>query len=252
MGEPITLHPNAPDIESSTAEYATRFEGYVGEWMLSKQRKATEDAILKIFPNATTLNVLDVGGGHAQNVALLNELGHKVTVVGSDESCNNMLQNRINNGEVLFRVGSLVALPFTDGSFDLVICYRVLSHMELWQQLVAELTRVSKKAVLIDYPSYWSVNIFSKALYHVKKRIEKNTRPFQCFRDREIDQAFKLQGAIKKYKIRQFFMPMAFHRLVNRLFISKTFHWLFRSIGLSRVLGSPVIAAYVKDKSQEH
>ena len=87
----FTRFPNAPDIESSTRDYKSRFDGAVGAWMLQQQVTATATALKNNCPEYTSLNILDVGGGHGQNIELLLQLGHKLKIVGSNESCTEMV-----------------------------------------------------------------------------------------------------------------------------------------------------------------
>ena len=169
----VTQFPDAPDIESSTWDYASRFSGVVGEWLLAQQINATRNAISTLFGDTAPLKVLDVGGGHGQNIALMKELGHELQIVGSDPMCREVIQKELDNGSVQFEVASLIDLPFEDNSFDLVICYRILSHMASWEKLIEEMVRVSKTAVLVDYPSRKSLNVFSDLLFAAKKKIEK-------------------------------------------------------------------------------
>lgn len=240
----ITEFPDAPDIESSTWGYAGRFSGDVGQWLLGQQVEATSEAISGYFSDQKGLQVLDVGGGHGQNIDLIHRLGHSLTIVGSDLQCTEVIQSALDQGRAEFKVACLKDLPFEDDSFDLVICYRILSHMASWQQLVAELARVSKRVVLVDYPARRSINIVSDVLFAVKKRIEKNTRQYGCFWDSEIDQAFLAAGLRNSYRHRQFFLPMALYRLINRPAICKTMASVFRATGITGTLGSPVIAGY--------
>jgi ubiquinone/menaquinone biosynthesis C-methylase UbiE len=43
-------------------------------------------------------------------------------------------------------------LPYSDKSFELVVCCEVLEHLEYPQQGIAELTRVAEKGVLLSTP----------------------------------------------------------------------------------------------------
>ena len=55
----------APDVETASDDYAARFAGPVGAWMLQVQERAVLELIAP-WPGAS---VLDVGGGHAQLAA---------------------------------------------------------------------------------------------------------------------------------------------------------------------------------------
>ena len=164
-----------PDIETSSDDYASRFSGEVGEWFLRVQEKATLN-MLSEWPNAT---VLDVGGGHGQLTGPLLSHGYNVTVVGSDETCQNRINEYLKEPSCRFEVGNLLDLPFENESFDVVVSFRLVPHVEQWPRLIAELTRVARKAVIVDYPTLKSINYLTPMFFKLKKRIEGNTRHYR-------------------------------------------------------------------------
>ncbi len=240
----VTNFINAPDIESSTSDYATRFSSKVGRWLISYQVEATRQAFVERWPDQNGLNVLDIGGGHGQNIDLIHDLGHQHTIVGSDLSCAELIKDEIESGKTKFDVAPLMELPYEDNSFDVVICYRILSHMQSWQVLIGEMTRVAKDFVLVDYPSKHSVNFASELLFTLKKKIEKNTRPFNCFDDHLIDDEFSINGYIRTFQYRQFLIPMALYRLLGNVSISSKMAQTIRKTGLTDRFGSPVISGF--------
>lgn len=244
MNKSITDFPNAPDIESSTRDYAGRFAGNVGQWLLQQQVDATRRAFESLLSGRQGLKVLDVGGGHGQNVSLMRELGHELTVFSSHEAPTEMVDAALRDGSITLDTGSLLSLPYADDSFDVVICYRIISHMASWEALVAELSRVARELVLVDYPSKRSVNVIADALFVLKKRIEKNTRRYGIFHDYQIDRAFAGHDRRCVYRRRQFFAPMAFYRAVGRVTFCRLASKTFRVLGLTSLFGSPVIAGY--------
>ena len=48
--------------------------------------------------------------------------------------------------------GDLLDLPFGSRSFDVVVAVRLLPHVRNWQRLLAELCRVARSTVIVDYP----------------------------------------------------------------------------------------------------
>src|SRR5688572_30265987 len=136
--------PETPDIETSSANYATRFSGPIGHWLLAVQERATLH-LIRDLPGA---RVLDVGGGHGQLTAPLVRAGYKVTVVGSAPVCAERIASFVETGQCQFEVGDILSLPFEDQSFDVVLSYRLVSHVNQWQLLLRELTRMSKQIVM--------------------------------------------------------------------------------------------------------
>lgn len=225
------------DVETSSEDYARRFAGPVGRWFLDVQARTTL-ALLAPWPRAS---VVDVGGGHGQVAGPLVEAGHEVTVAGSDPSCAERVRALVEAGRARFQAGDLLRLPFPDRSFDVALSFRLLPHVARWPDLVAELCRVARRAVLVDYPTRRSVNSMAGVLFDAKKRIEGNTRPFTVFADGEIEAAFARCGFRVTARRPQFFWPMALHRGLGSAPLSRGLEGAAGALGLRRALGSPVI-----------
>ena len=228
------------DIESSSELYARRFAGPVGQWFLELQSRITLECLRGLRPGAT---VLDVGGGHAQVAPPLVEAGYQVTVVGSDASCGRRLAALASADRCRFEIADLLALPYVDQTFDAVVCYRLLAHSIDWRRLVGELCRVARHRVVVDYPARRSVNVASDALFRIKNSIERGTtRPFTLYGRREVADAFAAAGFRVTAERPQFFLPMALYRLAGSAGLARGAEGLARSIGVTGLLGSPVIA----------
>ena len=235
-----------PDVESSTPEYARRFSGPVGEYFLDTQ----QSAIVQLLGQYDTLKVLDIGGGHAQLTPFLVHSGAVVTVLGSDESGRQQLDDVLGKKDYHYKVGNLLELPFADQSYDVVIAIRMLPHLVNWERFIMEMCRVAKTAVVVDYPDKRSVNYFSDALFAAKKKIEHNTRPYKCFSTRELEQPFEQAGFNPDETIRQFSLPMALHRGVGSRKFSAALEGIFAAIGIRRLFGSPAIKKFTRSNLQ--
>lgn len=225
------------DVETSSDDYARRFAGPVGSFLLEVQTRLTLD-LLRPWPAS---RVLDVGGGHGQLVGPLAEAGHAVTVYGSSPFCAHRVRPWTDAGRARFVAGDLLRTPFPDRAFDVVVSYRLLPHVAAWRQLLAELCRVSRRAVLVDFPSRRSVNAVSGASFGLKKRVEGNTRTFTVFRDAEVESALELAGFRATGRRPQFLFPMALHRAVGWAGLSRALERGASALRLTRLLGSPVI-----------
>ena len=227
-----------PDVGASTAEYARRFRGSVGRWFLEVQAASTLGLLRPLGP---ALEVVDVGGGHAQLVGPLLEGGHRVVVVGSTAACSARLAPWRDDERCRFEVGNLLALPFADGSFDVALSFRTLSHLHDWPRLIGELCRVAKRSVLIDYPSSRSLNVLSEHLFSLKLQIEGNTRTFRIFDPAEVDAEFVRHGYRVVGVEPQFALPMALHRAVRSATVGRALEAPLRAAGFTRRFGSPII-----------
>jgi 2-polyprenyl-3-methyl-5-hydroxy-6-metoxy-1,4-benzoquinol methylase len=235
---PARSAPEDADVETSSDAYARRFAGAVGAWFLDVQARLTLD-LLRPWPGA---RVLDVGGGHGQTVGPLTDAGHAVTVFGSDPACAARLRPWLERGAAEFCAGDLLALPWGDGAFDVVLAYRLLPHVTRWRALIAELSRVARRAVIVDYPTRRSVNAVADLFFGLKKGVEGDTRPYTVFREAEIGDALRAAGLRTTARRPQFFFPMALHRGLGRAGASRALESAAAALGLVRALGSPVIA----------
>ena len=229
--------PETADTETSNDDYATRFKGATGAWMLAVQTRLTR-ALLKNQPRGT---LLDVGGGHGQLAYPLADDGWKIEVLGSAPSCRKRIATLVDAQRCTFTVGNVIELPYLDRHFDAVICFRLLTHCERWPQLVKELCRVSRGPVIVDYPTSQSVNAIAPALFAAKKKIERNTRTWRLFRHAEVDEAFAAAGYRIVARRKQFALPMVLHRALRCAPVSAGLEAVCRACGLTALLGSPVI-----------
>lgn len=227
----------APDIETASAEYAKRFSGAVGEWFLKVQREAT----LKMLAPYPGASVLDVGGGHGQTAAPLIENGYDLTILGSTASCKRQIRDLVREGKCNFETGSMLDIPYESDRFDIVLSYRIIPHIENLDRFLSELARVSKSAVVVDYPDLRSFNYFKEYLFFLKDRVEEGTRKYRCFEMSSLLSRFEDLGMYYSDHYRQFFLPMFLHRTIGSVRVSMGAEKTFRSIGLTSVFGSPVI-----------
>jgi 2-polyprenyl-3-methyl-5-hydroxy-6-metoxy-1,4-benzoquinol methylase len=227
----------APDVETSSADYARRFSGAVGEWFLQVQARTVLE-LLAPWPHAT---ILDVGGGHAQLTRPLIDTGHALTVYGSRPVCAERLRPWLDARQASFASGPLLQAPFPDRSFDVVLAFRLLPHVAHWRDLAAELARLARHAVLVDYPTRRSVNAAADLLFGLKRRVEGNTRSFRVFADSDVAAAFGAAGFRATARRPQFFLPMVLHRALGLAPLSRGLEVGAGALGLTRVLGSPVI-----------
>jgi hypothetical protein len=161
-------------------------------------------------------------------------------VHGTAEVCAEGVRPWLDAG-ASFVAGPLSRLPGPDGAFDVVLAFRLLSHVARWPELVRELCRVARHAVVVDYPTRRSVNVVSDSFFRMKKGVEGNTRPFRVFGEGEIEGAFAENGFTTSARRPQFLLPMALHRALGLVLVSKSLEGLAGLAGMRALLGSPVI-----------
>jgi ubiquinone/menaquinone biosynthesis C-methylase UbiE len=229
--------PETADIETSTDRYATRFAGATGEWMLAVQERIT----LGFLRDTGARSVLDVGGGHGQLALPIVREGYEPTVLGSAPECVRRIADAVAAGRCRFVVGNVLALPFPDRAFDCAISFRLLTHCSDWPALIAELCRVSRHTVIVDYPTSTSLNVIAPMLFETKQRIESNVRHWTLFRHAQVTDAFARNGFRRDRKTNQFFLPMVLHRAMKRRAASVALEAACRATGLTALAGSPTI-----------
>lgn len=130
-------------------------------------------------------HVLDSGCGSGYGTA---ELPHAASVVGLDVSADAVAFAGTNYWRpgVHFIQGASEALPFADASFDLVLAFEVIEHLERWERMLAESLRVLRSSgiLLVSTPN--------KAWYN-ESRAAAGPNPYHVreFEYHEFDAALK-------------------------------------------------------------
>ncbi|MCP5328991.1 MAG: class I SAM-dependent methyltransferase [Sinobacteraceae bacterium] len=234
------------DLETSSADYASRFAGRAGAYMLQVQSEAVRAVLADCPPG----RVLDVGGGHGQLVDLLAELGWQVTVMGSSPDCGTNLRTLHRKTRCDYLTADLLHAPFPDQSFDLVVSVRLLPHTTRWEALVAEMCRLAGRWVVVDYPSTGGFNALTPLLFGMKKRFERNTRTYRSFATAELDREFGHSRFLRRATRKQFLLPMVVHRASGSAAPVRWMESLGRALGLTALAGSPVVARYDREAAR--
>lgn len=233
-----------PDVETSSDTYRARFSGEAGRFFLRTQAAAIDRLLVRGTARPDRpLRILEVGGGHGQITRGLLEQGHEVWVQGSAPCCIHQIRPLMNEFQerLHFVCSTMWALPFAPCSFDAVIALRVMAHVERWRALLAEMGRVSKRQVLLDYASLASVNVLTPLVFRLKRRVEGNTRPYFCTTAGRLTRALRGLGFARFSLEKQFLLPMGLHRAAGSTRFLVAVERVGRAIGMTRLLGSPVI-----------
>ena len=238
----IALDYTWPDVETSSDAYARRFSGEAGAYLLKVQNEGLEKLLRKGAESVPVQSALDVGGGHGQLIETLLRNSDRVAVLGSDECCAERIVHSPYGNQVEFRRGELLAAPFDDRSFDLVTSIRLLAHMTHWHVLIAELCRMARRHVIVDYPTLAGMNALALPAYPLKRAIEGDTRTYRSFWPSQIKRAFARHGFRPAGTFKQFSIPMGVHRLAGKR-IAPVEEGL-RAVGITRLVGNPVLARF--------
>ncbi|MEO7040263.1 MAG: class I SAM-dependent methyltransferase [Gemmatimonadaceae bacterium] len=234
-----------PDVETSSDRYTTgRFAGPTGRWLLEQQSRAVGSLLDRIGP--APRRVLEVGGGHGQITPLLLKRGHNVVVHGSSDACFERIEaaRRANPDRLARCVASWRALPFGDASVDVVIAVRLLGHVTHWRDLLAEMTRVAARFVIIEFArksDLLSLRSVRDAAFALKHRAEGTTRPFFAYAEGALVNELGARGFSRVATVGQFAVPMVLHRAMRSPAISAALEGSLRAVGIGDGLRSPAL-----------
>lgn len=233
----VNTQRETPDIETSSDDYARRFAGPAGKYFLSIQEKAFQC----VLPARPDCSVLEVGGGHGQLVPVFLRRNCELTILGSDESTHRRVRTSFPEATIEYVIGDVLKLPYEDNSFDLVVAVRLISHIEAWETLLDEFCRVARHSIIIDYPSWISLNALTPVFFSMKKSLEGNTRNYTSFFRWQLSKVLRRHEFEVTRTWNQFILPMFLHRALHGARWLQVVERVCRSLGLTALLGSPVV-----------
>lgn len=169
-------------------------ERYARERWRSERRAQRDPGMVAALlaehlPTRAGALLLDAPCGTGRLLATL--AGHGRTL-GLDVSPSMLQEARKSHAGTELLLGDVTRLPFSDATFDAVVCCRLLHHLaepEALTSVLGELVRVSRGLVLA---SFWDAG----SLPAWRARLFPPARPGRCARSRsELAQAFAQAGA---------------------------------------------------------
>jgi ubiquinone/menaquinone biosynthesis C-methylase UbiE len=217
---------------------ALRFSGPIGRHLLDTQESLLREA----FAPLAGRRILDVGTGTGRAAIGLAAAG--ASVVGFDASPQmlDVASRRASAAGVDVTLGVADAhhLPMADRSVDGAVCLRVLMHAVDWRACVAELCRVARWRVVIDFPALGSAAALESAARRARQALGHPVEAYRVLAEADVRRAFAAHGYRVVLVRRQFVLPIAAHKAVNRLGVTRFVEGALAAIGLLRLLGSPV------------
>jgi 2-polyprenyl-3-methyl-5-hydroxy-6-metoxy-1,4-benzoquinol methylase len=140
------INPQLTGIEASS-NFRKHTSGNPLQRRLIGQFHATASGMLHNLP---VRRVLDAGCG--EGFGMRNVLAEHPHTIGMDREVEALQVARHISPGNSFSVGDLLALPFRDREFDLVVCLEVLEHIERPERALSELYRVSNSWMLLSVP----------------------------------------------------------------------------------------------------
>jgi SAM-dependent methyltransferase len=151
-------------------EYRKLFELETDLWWFRGMKEISFALLDRFVPSASPIRILDAGCGTG---GMLVELRKRGSVLGVDAS-EDAIRFASARSPVPLTRGSVSALPFTTGSFDLVTSFDVLYHLNVHDDGVAlvELARVLRPngALLLRVPAFDRLKGRHDVAVHTRKR----------------------------------------------------------------------------------
>ncbi len=170
----------------------------------------TDPAMLKAIGSAKGLRILDAGCGEGYLARLLARQG--ATVTGIDLSAGlieaAMAKNEQEGLSISFDIGSVYALPYPDGTFDLVTCNHVINDLEDPTEPIREFGRVLRSGgrlvILMLHPCFYN--------RHAERDQGTNgILASSYFEVRNIKQNFEVDGLTSPAANTAWFRPLEFY-----------------------------------------
>jgi ubiquinone/menaquinone biosynthesis C-methylase UbiE len=174
---------------------------YSDKNIISKAGFFFQKASIKKILDKTNLNknakIIDIGCGSGKALSYFREFGFKNSI-GIDISSNALkicesIGFKINKDVFLMNASKT---KFKDSYFDLVFAEGLLEHFKDFMPLASEMTRISKRYVLITQPDHFTMT--GKILNILVSRFEKGHVKEYDYRMEEFIEAFYKLGFVNK------------------------------------------------------
>jgi ubiquinone/menaquinone biosynthesis C-methylase UbiE len=217
---------------------ALRFGGPIGQLLLDTQARILADSLAPVAGRV----IADIGVGTGRAAIGLASAGGRVIGLDASAEMLGVARARAARAGLLVPVGRADAhhLPLADRSVDVAISLRVLMHAVNWRQCVAELCRIARWRVVVDFPAAASVAALESAARRVRQMAGRPVEAYRVMAERSVRQAFAVHGFHVVDVRRQFVLPIALHKAIDRAALTTTVEGGLRAVGLLRLLGSPV------------
>jgi len=229
---------SAYKIEDVAQEYdKDRYGGPFGQYL-----ENLEVGTYLSMMNPKSEVILDLGAGTGKLSIPLILKSKKVLTVDSSVHMLRVarLKSHKLNIEIITVISDAHCLSFKDRTFDCVVSSRLLMHLIDWKKGIKEICRVSRKELVIDFPSNFSFASLDILFKRIKRIFLPETQVYNNFSIGDITEEIKKNGFQVVQTRKEFFMPLTLHRLFNHPKISNKIERIFRNFYITELFGNPV------------
>lgn len=229
---------------------ASRFSGPIGEFIAGHQLSF----LASHMGPPEDLRILDVGAGTGRTALPLSRSGARVVAADASSRMLSILTEKAFLQGTRIQACRIDAhhLPFPDRSFDVVISLRMIMHVVDWRSALAELCRVARKRVMVDFPPATGFAGLAPLLHPLIRPFNRNHQSYKVFAVREIRNALRSEGFDVEAMDRHLVLPFGLHRAVNSLRFSRLAEGLLEKAGLRCRFGAPVTVAACRREDPAH
>ncbi|MEX2401388.1 MAG: class I SAM-dependent methyltransferase [Rhodothermales bacterium] len=140
-------------VATSTYESNNHNKHTETNWLYRKHLEGFYSELIDAIGRTECDSLLDAGCGEGFVLDAVAKEYPDMRLSGIDVSEKAIEYAKSHFGDrARFRPGSVYKLPFSDKSFDTVLCSEVLEHLEDPNRAIEELKRVARKYVIISVP----------------------------------------------------------------------------------------------------
>lgn len=220
---------------------AKRFGGPIGQMLLEDQ----ERVLMQCLGDVADLHILDLATGTGRAALALARHGARVT--GLDASAEMLAVARARTADagvaIEFTEGDAHRLAFPDRAFDAVVCFRLLMHVPEWKTALAEMCRVARQRLVLDYPAVGSAAAVQAVWRRAAQKLGSPVEAYRVFGHQTLARELGRHGFRITSTHRQFVLPIAFHKSVGSARFTRGLEGGPARAGMLRLVGSPVTIA---------
>lgn len=147
-------------------------------------------------------SLLDIGCGEGQVDKFLLSHNSDLKITGVDFDKEALRKAKINCPEMTVKKADIYHLPFSDKSFDLIICLEVLEHLDKPELALKEFKRIGQRFLIsVPHEPFFSLASFFSGKY--LSRFGKHPEHLQFWSEKRFEKL--LRKYFRNFKIKKSF-----------------------------------------------